>query len=85
MDGDVFNGRKQEYTPQAKAARATYLLMTNGRMSTEELSEAVGYQYRTDWNGSGIGNGLSYLMDNISLAGVPVYEPERGYWEIIQE
>lgn len=58
---------------QAKAARATFLLMTRGQMRTAELMEELGYQST---------EGVRFLMNNISLAHVPVWNPDRGVWAI---
>ena len=66
-------GDPSELTPHAKAARVTYLLMQRGRMTTRELSEVTGMS----------GNGVRYLMENLSLAGVPVWKPRHGEWALL--
>ncbi len=68
--------RWPELGPQARAAKATYLLMLNGEMRSRELADRLGYANT---------NGVSYLMDALSLAGVPVYRPHFGSWAIVQE
>ncbi len=58
---------------QAKAARATFLLMTRGPMRTAELMEELGYQST---------EGVRFLMNNISLGHVPIWNPDRGVWAV---
>lgn len=63
-----------DLTPQSRAARATYLLMLHREMHTAALVEALGYEDR---------HGVFHLMNNLSLGGVPVYQPQVGYWAIL--
>ncbi len=74
MDAQVFDSRDLDLTPQARAARATYLLMTHGRMSTSELIRELGYTQS---------NSVMFLMDSISST-LPVMRND-GYWEIVEE
>lgn len=60
-------------TPQARAARATYLLMRYGPMTTEELMRQLGYKQRAS---------VEMLMNNLSIGEVPVQEGDGDYWVI---
>lgn len=68
----------EELGPQARAARATYLLVmrTLGgahQLTSREIAEATGL---------GTAAGVRYLMDNLTLAGVPVWQPGPGLWAL---
>ncbi|MBX3057455.1 MAG: hypothetical protein KF770_13385 [Anaerolineae bacterium] len=67
--------RWPDLTPQARAARAVYLLMIHREMRSSELAEALGYANT---------NGVAYLMDALTLGGVPVWRPQAGVWAILQ-
>lgn len=60
-------------TPQARAARATYLLMRYGPMTTEELMHKLGYKQRAS---------VEMLMNNLSIGEVPIQEWAGDYWGI---
>ena len=62
----------EELTPQARSARATYLLIIRPPMTTGELVESLGVDRHAVYK----------IMDNLSLAGVPVYQPEKNYWTV---
>lgn len=62
-------------SPQARAARATYLLMLHGSVSTARLVDELGY---------GDGHGVWHLMNNLSQGGVPVFQPQPGTWCILR-
>ena len=64
-----------DMTPQSRAALVTFLLMQKVEMTTAELADATGIS----------GAGVRYLMDNLSLAGVPIYKPCHGHWAILRE
>lgn len=64
---------ESSFAAQAKAARATFLLMTRGQMRTAELMEELGYQST---------EGVRLLMNNVSLGHVPIWNPDRGVWAI---
>ena len=74
-DLGLINSRADELTPTARGALATYLLMGVDEMSTGDLQDALGYKTR---------NGVRYSLENVSFAGVPVYQPRDGYWAIIK-
>ena len=59
----------EELTPQARAARVTYLLVMRGQMTTRQVAEEAGISP----------NGARYLMGNLSVV-LPVYQPEVGVW-----
>ncbi|MCP4427163.1 MAG: hypothetical protein GY803_21970 [Chloroflexi bacterium] len=65
--------RVSDRTPQARAARATYLLMQRGEMTTAALMNELGYRARQS---------VYHLLDGLSLADVPVFQPREGYWAI---
>lgn len=62
-------------SPQGRAGRAVYLLLTNGPMRADELTVALGYSSRF---------GAYALLDNLSQGGVPLcYDEETGLWGIL--
>ena len=65
--------RVDERTPQSRAALAVHLLHLRGEMTTAQLMSELGYKSR---------HGVYHLMDGLSLADVPVYQPEDGYWAL---
>lgn len=75
VDLGLINSRADELTPTARGALATYLLMCVDEMSTSHLREALGYKS---------GDGVRYNLDNLSIAGIPIYQPREGYWAIIK-
>lgn len=62
-------------TPQGRAALVTYLLMKRESMTTRQLAEVTGIT----------GAAVRSMMDNLSVAGVPVYKPGHGEWAILKE
>lgn len=70
----IDGGRWPDLTPQGRAAKATHLLMLRREMKASDLADELGYANT---------NGVSYLMDALSLGGVPVYKPRDGYWAIL--
>ena len=62
-------------TPQGRAALVTYLLMKRESMTTRQLVEVTGIT----------GAAVRSMMDNLSVAGVPVYKPAYGEWAILKE
>ena len=72
-DFELINRRAEELTPTARGALATYLLLSVDEMSTDSIMNSMGYKSR---------RGAQYLMDNLSFAGVPIYQPREGYWAI---
>jgi hypothetical protein len=65
-----------ELSPQGRAALTTYLLALRGEMTTGEIVEAVGL---------GSGHAARAMLANLSSAGVPVYQPQRGCWALYGE
>lgn len=65
-----------ELTPQARAARVTYLLTQRRAMTTGELMEAAGL---------GSGRAVRYLMSNLTQAGLPIDRPAPGRWVLLNE
>lgn len=63
----------EDLTPQGRAARITYLLVLHHEMSTQQIAAQIGLKN---------GNGIRSIMDNISVAGIPLYQPEPGFWAI---
>jgi len=67
----------EELTPQGRAGKAVYLLMTSGPMRPNELREVLGYkspQY-----------GLSCLLENLAH-GVPIhFDEQSGTWSVSSE
>lgn len=61
-------------TPQARASRVTWLLVQHGELTTRAIMRATGL---TDV-------GSRYLMDNLSLGGVPVWKPAPGQWRLLR-
>jgi len=66
--------RWPDLTPQSRAGRATYLLVLRGEMATSALAEELGYVDN---------HGVHHLMANLSLGGVPVFQPQAGYWALL--
>lgn len=66
--------RRLDYTPQTKAALATFLLMNEMEITTAQLKKATGITTAA---------GIRYLMGNVSAAGVPVYQPRPGVYRIL--
>lgn len=63
-----------DLTPQGRAAKAVYLLMTSGPINSDELTRALGYRGRFS---------VYDLLENLSVA-VPLYYDEtRGAWGIL--
>jgi hypothetical protein len=58
---------------QARAARATMLLMLRESVTAQELMCVTGIRTR---------NGINYLIDNLSLGYVPIYEIMPGTWAV---
>lgn len=65
-------GRESDLTPQAKSAKVTWLLARHGELTTRRICELTGLS----------DVGARYLMDNISLADVPVWKPAPGIWRL---
>ncbi len=63
-------------SPQARAATAVVLLSENERVSNHQLMDALQFEHRQS---------IVTLMDNLSFGGVPVFQPETGYWSIIKD
>lgn len=61
---------------QSRAARVTHLLLERDEMSSSEIRRELGYSRdaRTVYD----------LLDRISLGGVPIYQPRKGYWAILK-
>ena len=74
MDMEQDEIRWPDLTPQSRAARATYLIMQHRELQTRQLAEMLGYESN---------QGVNYLMSRISLGGVPVFQPQAGYWAIL--
>jgi hypothetical protein len=72
LTGDPF--LRDMLTPQGRAARAVYLLMTSGPIASEELTRALGYRGRFS---------VYDLLENLSLAVPLYYDEERGVWGIL--
>lgn len=64
---------EDKLTAHGKAGLAPYLLAIRAEMTTAELKRALGLESSS---------GIHYLMDNLSFAGVPVYQPGHGLWAI---
>lgn len=64
----------RELPPQARSALVTYLLMLRGQLSTDEIKEATGIRSTP---------GVVYLMDNVSLGGVPIYKKGEGLYALL--
>lgn len=58
---------------QARAARATMLLLMRESVTREELMVITGIRSR---------QGLNSLIDNLSLGHVPIYEVQPGQWSV---
>ncbi len=69
----ITNGKT--WTPQSRAVTAVYLLFQEDEVPESTLQERLGYAST---------NGLRFLMDNLSGARVPVYEPRQGYWALLR-
>jgi hypothetical protein len=66
----------ESLTPQGRAGKAVYLLVTQGPLKADELTHALGYRGR--WS-------IYDLLDNLSQA-VPLYYDERKeVWGILPE
>lgn len=63
-------------TAQARAGKATYLLMMYGPLTAKDLSDRLGYRHH---------HSIQLLLDNLSLGAVPVYEPQPGLWDILRD
>jgi hypothetical protein len=66
----------KEFTGQARGGLAVYLLLTRGQMRTSEMMEALGYRSTV---------AVLHLMNNLSSAHVPVYQPTLGAWDILKD
>lgn len=65
----------EELTPQARASKVTWLLVNRGELTTADIMDATGL--------SDVGS--RYLMDNLSLGGVPFWKPGPGRWRLLRE
>jgi hypothetical protein len=66
----------EDLSPQGRAALTTYLLALRGEMTTSEIAESVGL---------GSGAAVRAMLANLSSAGVPVFQPQRGCWALFDE
>lgn len=73
---EILDDAGDNMTAQSRAARATYLLMIRRSISTAELRAALGFMNVSS---------VYPLMDNLSAAGVPVYQPDIGLWALNRE
>lgn len=64
--------QERELTAHGKGGLVVWLLMVDGPMRTAELREAIGLKE----------SGFRDVMDNLSVADVPIYQPRRGWWDI---
>ncbi len=72
MSADEF--MRDSLTPQGRAGRAVYLLVTQGPMRSDELADAMGYRSR---------HSIYDLLGNLSQA-VPIfYDETKGVWGIL--
>ena len=65
----------ESWTPVSRAACVVRLLFDGSEVPQPLLQERLGY---------GSANGLRFLMDQLSSASVPVYEPRNGYWAMLK-
>lgn len=62
-----------EMTPQERAAKVAYnIAISRKPITTSEVANMVGISY----------HGARRLMHNISGAGIPVYQDDRGRWRL---
>lgn len=65
----------EELTPQARASKVTWLLVNQGELTTADIVNATGLS----------DVGARYLMDNLSLGGVPFWKPGPGRWRLLRD
>lgn len=69
-----------ELTPQGRAGKAVYLLMTSGPMRPDELREVLGYRSKTSPQ-----FGVAYLLGNLSNDVPMSFDEQTGTWAIHSE
>ena len=66
-----------ELTPQGRAGKAVYLLMTSGPMRPDELRERLGYKSPQF--------GLAYLLGNLAQDVPMHFDAQSGTWSVSSE
>lgn len=66
-------GREDELTPQSRAAKVTWLLAQGHELTTAEIMAATGLT----------GMGVYYLMKNLDLADIPLFQPATGRYQVL--
>jgi hypothetical protein len=62
--------------PQGRAAKAVYLLVTYGAMTSSELMQRLGYRKR---------DGLVYMLKHLAETVPVVYDESNDKWRIEKE
>ena len=76
MNDDDSRYRGADLTAHGKAAVITYLLVRTREITNAQIREKAGIKTLP---------GVYYLMDNLSQAGIPIWQPRPGVWSLLDD